>query len=125
MSEEKTLSTFDRLFGLLDGLPDVVASKAATIIAVLPVVGISETYIVQTVRQWGKGDTIFLQSISSEGGHPVAIRIAIPPDVSDAIARQRENLATKSRKKIGKAQAEDRKQKGIKPAFLRRKGDSK
>lgn len=121
MPEEKTLSNFDRLAGQLDGLPDVVSSKPATLITMEPLTGISETFIVRTVRQWGKGDTIFLQSISAEG----SMRIAIPPDVSDAIARQREALATKSRRKISKAAAADRKQKGIQPAFLRNPGRRK
>lgn len=121
MAEEKTLSNFDRLAGQLHGLPDVVSSKPATLVTMEPITGITETFIVRTVRQWGKGDTIFLQSISAEG----SMRIAVPPDVSDAIARQRETLATKSRRKIGKAAAADRKQRGIKPAFLRDKGDSK
>lgn len=128
MPEEKTLSNppatvsnFDRLVGGLTGLPDVVNTPPTTVRAMLPVVGIAQTYIIQTYRQWGKGDTIFLETISAEG----SIRIPIPPQVADAIARQREALATKSRRKIGKAQAQDRKDKGIAPAFLRKKGPSK
>jgi hypothetical protein len=44
-------------------------------------------------------------------------RIAIPPHVADTIARQRDSLSTKLRKKIGKANAQARKAQGLKPGF--------
>ena len=42
-----------------------------------------------------------------------AIRIAIPPGAAEAIARQRDALTTKVRRKIGKDQAAIRKARGL------------
>jgi len=112
-----TVSEFDRLVGALEGLPDVVKSKPSTIRAMMPLIGIARSYIVQTYRQTDKGDTIFLETIGAEG----AIRIAIPPQVAEAIARQRESLTSKNRSKSAKRSAADRMARGEKPAFLVKK----
>jgi hypothetical protein len=117
MDNQMSISEFDRLVGALEGLPDVTKSKPSTIRAMLPLVGIARSYILQTYRQRDKGDTIFLETIGSEG----SIRIAIPPQVADAIARQRESLTGKVRSKAAKATAAERKRQGIKPAFLVKK----
>lgn len=109
-----TLSEFDRLVGALEGLPDIVKSKPSTIRAMMPLIGIARSYIVQTYRQKDKGDTIFLETIGGEG----SIRIPIPPQVADTIARQRESLATKSRSKASKQAMADRMARGEMPAFL-------
>jgi hypothetical protein len=111
------LSDFDRLVGALEGLPDVTKSKATTIRAMLPLVGIANSYIFQTYRQRDKGDTIFLETISSQG----SVRIAIPPQVTEAIARQRESLTSKVRSKSAKQAMADRMARGEKPAFLLKK----
>jgi hypothetical protein len=110
-----TLSYFDRLIGTLHGLPDVISTKATTM-RVVPTFGIGTfLYAIQTFRQRDSGDTIFLEQISDSG----TVRIAIPPDVADVIARQRDQLTTKSRSRAGKRVAEDMKSRGIKPGFLR------
>ena len=109
-----TVSEFDRLVGALEGLPDVTKSKPSTIRAMMPLIGIARSYIVQTYRQKDRGDTIFLETVGGEG----SIRLVIPPQVADAIARQREALTGKVRSKVAKAQAADRKARGIQPAFL-------
>jgi len=108
------ISEFDRLVGALEGLPDVTKSKPTTLRAMLPLIGIARSYIVQTYRQKDKGDTIFLETVGSEG----SVRIPIPPQVADAIARQREALTGKVRSKAAKAVAADRKARGEQPAFL-------
>lgn len=123
MSEEikNSLSYFDRAIGSLDGLPDVVKSKATTL-RVIPVFGLgSHTYIVQTFRQREIGDSIFLEVTSADGN----TRIVIPPDVADTIARQREQLTTKSRSRAGKRVAEDLAARGIKPGFMKSRKGSK
>jgi len=114
MNDLSLISEFDRLVGALEGLPDVVKSKPTTVRAMLPLIGIAKSFIVQTYRQRDKGDTIFLETLGNEG----SIRLAIPPQVADAIARQREALTGKSRSKAAKAVAADRKARGEQPAFL-------
>ena len=80
--------TFDRVIGSLDGLPDVRHTRPTTVTTVHPLIGQSQTFVVQTYRQHEQGDTIFVQYIDSEGGD----RLVIPPLVADAIARQRDSL---------------------------------
>ena len=116
-----TISEFDRLVGALEGLPDVTKSKPTTIRAMLPLIGIARSFIIQTYRQREKGDTIFLETVGGEG----TIRIAIPPQVADAIARQREALTGKVRSKVSKQVMADRMAAGHKPAFLVKKGAKK
>jgi hypothetical protein len=108
------VSEFDRLVGALEGLPDVTKSKPTTVRAMMPLIGIARSYIVQTYRQKDRGDTIFLETVGSEG----AIRIAIPPQVAEAIARQRDALTGKVRSKNAKRVMADRMARGEKPAFL-------
>lgn len=115
MSE--SIHPYDRLLGALDGLPDVVHTRPSTVRAIVPIIGAAETWIVQTYRQTEQGDTIFLESVSAAG----AVRIALPPKVAAAIARQRDSLTAQSRSKAARAAAQDRKDRGEEPAFLRRK----
>jgi hypothetical protein len=109
---------YDRAIGALHGLPDVVSTKPTTIQTVAPLVGHTQTFIVQTYRQDGQGDTIFLQSVGRDG----TTRLVIPAKVADAIARQRESLTTKVRKKVAKRVAQERKDAGIVPFAKKRKG---
>jgi len=51
MSDTATIDHFDRLLGALHGLPDVVSTRQATVRSLTPLVGTSETFIVQTYRQ--------------------------------------------------------------------------
>lgn len=105
---------FDRILAGLDGLPDVTHAGPSTVRSV-SFIGTSQTFIVSTYRQREQGDTIFLEGVSAEG----AIRLVIPPKVADAIARQREQLTVKVRRKVGKASAEARKQRGELPGFMK------
>lgn len=113
----KTIDKFDRLLGALHELPDVTQTKATTVNHVVPILGATQTFIVQTLRQREVGDHIFLVYVDDNG----STRIAIPPPVADAIARQRESLTTKVRKRIGKEQAQARKARGEVPAFMKAK----
>jgi|SRR5579864_3154599 len=108
---------FDRAAGSLTGLPDVVKTAPATVVAAMPIVGDVQTFIVQTFRQREVGDTIFVQYVDGDGGH----RFVLPPQVADAIARQRDALTTKNRKRAAKEQAEARKARGELPGFMRAK----
>lgn len=116
MADDRMPDTFDRLLGGLHGLPDVVSTKAATIRTLVPLLGSAQTFIVQTYRQKDTGDTIFLECVHGDG----SFRLAIPPKVSEAIARQREALTDKMRSKAAKAQAQERKERGVVP-FAKKK----
>jgi hypothetical protein len=47
--------------------------------------------------------------------------LAIPPKVADTISRQREALTAKARSKAAKTLAQERKERGERPAFLTKK----
>jgi hypothetical protein len=111
----KIIDKFDRLHGALAELPDVSKVKPSTVVAHTALIGATQTFIIQTFRQREQGDTIFLQYLDGEG----SVRIAIPPAVADAIARQRETLTTKSRKRAAKERAEADKAQGKVPGFMR------
>ena len=113
----RTVDKFDRLMGALVNLPDVTHTKPSTVAVVSPLIGEAQTFIIQTYRQREIGDTIFLQYVDAEK----SVRIAIPPEAADAIARQRDALTTKVRKRLGKQQAAERKARGELPGFLKAK----
>ena len=113
-SERSALGdVFDRTIRSLNGLPDVITTKATTVRSLSSVLELSQTFIVQTYRQREEGDTIFIEYIGIEG----SLRLALPTAVSDVIARQRDALSDKSRSKAAKANALDRKARGIEPKF--------
>lgn len=118
MPEEKKITLFDRMIGDLHGLPDTTASKLSTITNVTAMTGEAQTFIVQTYRQRERGDTIFLQSVSAEGSY----RIAIPPRVADAIARQRESLGSTIRSRTAKEKMKERMASGWRPSFKKTEG---
>lgn len=111
------IDLFDRMIGSLHGLPDVVSTKASTIRAVTPMIGSSQTFIVQTFRQRESGDTIFVECAGATG----YVRLALPPSVADAIARQRSSLTDQSRSKSSRETMERRMESGEVPGFMRRK----
>lgn len=114
MTEQNGPDKFDRIIGSLHGLPDVRNTRPSTVTTVLPILGHSQTFVVQTYRD-ERGDTIFLQMVDAEG----RARIVVPPAVADAIARQRDALTTMSRRAAGRRTAEARAARGEKPAFMR------
>lgn len=106
--------TFDRMLGAIHGLPDVDSTKPTTVRVVTPMIGAAQLFTVQTYRQREVGDTVFVECIASDE----TIRIALPPEVAKAIARQRDALTGKSRTRIGKASAQAIKERGDKPGFM-------
>ena len=115
--EYKTIDKFDRMLGALDRCPDVTRTKPSTIVSHTALIGAAQTFIVQTLRQREQGDTIFIQYVDDGG----AVRIFLPPEVADTIARQRDSLTTKVRKRVGKEQAQARKSRGELPGFMKGK----
>jgi hypothetical protein len=115
--EYKITDKFDRMLGGLHNLPDVISTKPSTVVAVLPLIGQAQTYIIQTLRQREKGDTIFVQYVDDQG----SVRLVIPPAAAEAIARQRDSLTTKARKRAAQEQAQARKARGEVPGFMKKR----
>jgi hypothetical protein len=113
----RTVDPFDRMMGELTGLPDVTHTKPTTIQAFVPLIGAVVQVTIVTFRQRERGDTIFLTYADADG----LKRIHLPPAAADAIARQRDVLTTKVRKKVAKDQAAARKARGEVPAFMKGK----
>jgi hypothetical protein len=95
--DESTINrdSFDRQLGAIEDLPDVLSTKATTIVDTTPIIGLAQTFIIQFVDAQGTK------------------RIVIPPKVAQAIARQRSALTKKSRSK-GAREAQN----GRRPGFL-------
>ena len=108
---------FDGAVRGLEGMPGVQKVQPSTLRCVAPITGVSQTFIVQTYRHPERGDTILVEYVGAEG----SFRLAMPASVADTIARQRDALTTKNRRRAGRQTAEARKAAGIDPAFLRRK----
>lgn len=113
----RTVDKFDRMMGALANLPDVTHTKPSTVVTVSPLIGEAQTFIVQTYRQREVGDTVFLQYMDGDS----KVRLVIPPQAADAIARQRDALTTKVRKKVAREQAQARKARGEVPGFMKGK----
>lgn len=120
---ESTIAMFDRALGMLENQNGVSHTAATTKVTTTPLIGKAATFIVQTYRQRDEHeegarsrDTIFLQYLDNETSY----RIVIPAEVADVIARQRDALSTKSRKRAGREQAEKRKADGVVPFAKRR-----
>jgi hypothetical protein len=111
MTDENLVDFFDRVRGGMEGRPDVTMTRLSSLQSVDPLVGNVSTFMVQTVRERERGDTIFLQVATKDGN----IRIVIPPKVAKVIHRQYETLTTKVRSKLGKEEAQKRKDAGIEP----------
>ena len=106
---------YDRAYGQMQGFPHT----RPTTITVANVMGVGgvRSYIVETFRAPEMGDTVFVQITGPEGLQ----RIHLPPDVTTAIARQRDRMTTQSRSRAGTARAASDKEAGIVPGFLRKK----
>jgi hypothetical protein len=98
MDEPRRIDQFDRLLGQIDGLPDVSKAKPSTVMTVMPIIGVSQTYVVQTYKDRDEGFFVFLQVVDGEG----RARLAIPPKVAAAIYRQRESLVKRARSRAGR-----------------------
>jgi hypothetical protein len=115
MSDGNSISKYDRLRG---GLIDVATfTKPSTIQNVETITGKSETFIVQTARFEDKGDFVFIQCVDETG----VTRLALPPKVATAIASQRDALTSRRRSQAGRRIAQDRKDRGEVPAFMKRR----
>jgi hypothetical protein len=107
---------FDYAFAQLKDLPDVIQTKES-IVRQMPFMGVggSDLFVITTMRQKDRGETIFLEHVSKAG----TVRLVLPPDVSAVILRQHEALNSKSRRRGAQAAVQTRKERGIEPAFLK------
>ncbi len=88
---DKAKAKFDRVLGMLDGLPDVKQTRPSTVTTILPILGDSQTYVMRTFRQ-GSEYIGFLEMVDADGRE----RIVIPSKVMAAIYRQRTSLTDNS-----------------------------
>lgn len=106
---------FDRTVRHLNGLPDTVHTQPATKRTLTPILNLAQTWIVQTYRQKEIGDTILIEYGAGDGH----FRIAIPPVVAELIARQRDALTDKNRRRGALQAVETRRALGIEPRFVK------
>lgn len=98
--------TFDRIYGSMHGLPDHEWSRPTTVTSALPMIGRTQTYVLQTVRTPEGGNVGFLQMVDAEG----RARIVIPEKVMAALFRHREQLMKRGQRERGRDQMAARKQ---------------
>jgi hypothetical protein len=110
-----TISKFDRTVAGLQG-GNNLAAKATTIEHIDPIVGESETYIIQTIRDQ-EGDHVIVKFVDKDG----VKRLILPPAVVGTIVRQRDGLTARSRSNAAKATAKARKDRGELPGFMKGK----
>ena len=115
MDNDHTVSLYDRVRGGLDGA--AVFTKPSTVKHTEVLTGKSETYIVETARHHELGDTIFVECMNADG----LVRIALPPKVANAIARQRNALTDQIRSREARRVAKERKEAGHIP-FTKKAG---
>jgi len=123
-----TMTKFDRAISALKGMPDVIETPATPVRTIKTLVGGSQTFIIQTFRRlrdrqadpaddYGAravakadiaGDTLFIEYVDGE----LATRLVLPPEVTRVIARQRDALTARTRKRAAKAGYETRRRNG-------------
>jgi hypothetical protein len=92
-----SIDQFDRIIGQIDGLPGIDKSRPTTVTTVMPILGSSQTYVVQTYKT-DDGFMAFIQMISGE----TSVRIALPAKVTAALYRQRDSLVKTSRRRVAR-----------------------
>jgi hypothetical protein len=112
-TEYATVSKFDRAVAGLQG-GNNLAAKPATIEHTDPIVGESETFIVQTIRDQ-QGDHVVIKFVDKEG----VMRLILPPKVVNTIVRQRDALTARGRSNNARATAKARMERGEMPGFMR------
>lgn len=115
-SNDRAVSQYDRIRGGLEGV--AMFTKPSTVKNVQIITGKTETFIVETARHSELGDTIFVECMNDDG----LVRLALPPRVANAISRQRDSLTARTRSKAAKLIAQERKDRGELPGFMRKAG---
>lgn len=89
---ESKREQFERLLGLLHGLPDVRETKPNTVMDTLPMIGTTTTAVIQTMRSEEYGFLVFLQVVRGDE----TVRLVLPDAVAQVIYRQRARLVDRS-----------------------------
>lgn len=110
--ENNTVSKYDRLRGGLEGVAQF--TSPSTIVNVETLTGREETFVVERCRT-EHGDYAFVRLMDESG----VTRIALPPKVLNALARQYDSLTTNGRIRRGRAIAKARKEAGLEPGFMK------
>ena len=71
--------------------------------------GNAETWTVQTIRHSDLGEAVFIQRIHSSG----SMQLALPPKVTEAIARQRDSISAKNRRRGARRAVETKRELGL------------
>lgn len=110
MSDEARLPTdeYSRDLARLKGHPDAFETTSTTERA--DFYGNHEAWVVKTIRINGEA-TVFMIRTSASG----QLRMVIPPDITAVIARQRDTITDKSRRRGAIKAAATREALGIKP----------
>lgn len=116
---EASPDAYDRAYGQAQGFPHT-RPHTITDAGILGVGGV-RSYIVQTFRAPEHGDTCFIQIAGPEG----LTRVHLPAKVTQTIARQRDALTAQSRSRASKQIADERKARGVRPAFLQKADERK
>lgn len=112
--------TYDQQLDRLTGLPGG-AHVRPVVVQTSDFYGNSVQHLVQTVRTPEEGDFVFLTAVSANG----TVRHVLPPKVLATIDRQREANSTKVKRRIGRRIAQERKERGELPGFMRKKKGGK
>lgn len=116
MTESQMPSAFDRsMDSFKDNQAAVKAGPSQKRIAGPFGLG-NQLWSVETYRIDGQ-DTIFLECYGDAG----QVRLVIPPAIARIVVRQYDALGGKSRRRAAAASAQERKDAGIEPAFLKGK----
>ena len=120
---------FDQAARKFEDRPDTV--RASANIRTISPLGIVERWTIETYRHplpprkpgvgEVRGDTILLE----HGSGDRYLRLVLPPEVTDAIARMRDSLTTKNRRRGAKRAVQTRAERGIEPAFLKHRRSRK
>lgn len=112
----ETISKYDRTYGG-QKMGQALFTRPSTVKNVEPMTGRTETFVIQTSRHEEMGEYIFIECMDETG----VTRVALPPKAVAAIASQHESLTTRRRSITGKRLAQERKDRGELPGFMRKK----
>lgn len=115
---DNTISKFDKLYGGLVGGNNLKTPPST--IEHVTFTGEAETFVIQTIRS-DKGDYLVIKFMDNDG----IKRLICPPKVTNRIASHRESLTGKRRSITGKRLAQERKDRGELPGFMRSDKNSK
>jgi len=104
MGETIITDPFDRVLGDLTGLPGHLYSRPATVATTIPILGNAQTYVIRTIRTPENRYIGFVEMIEAKG----MIRLVIPSKAMAALYRQRDALATRRNREVGREKWERR-----------------